>query len=387
MKINFDQYLHRGYIWDMSYSEPVSFSEMSFEDSKEELYRKMDEEVEKILNLDGKVLWTMSSGLDTSSMLSHVMKRTNEIDTVCLDNGRLDPYMSTKLAEEWGIKNHKVVEIESDKIEEYLLEMNHLYRTPVAHTYLFFSYYLFKYAQRMGYDYVIMGDGPDVSMLGTYDLHSDLITEAIALNEYNVNLAKEVLDNSKYIEYCAVNPSIYLIHAYKIRNIEKYNDTFFYALWPSEPYAPKSPKMEFRNNNLRHRLWAEWEQFMIRTREPTEWFLNEFSFKQISPYINMNDFIMSLRPEYRFVFGSTKHIMRETYGDYLPDYIINKERTGFNPNDNWASRYKNVIDGLLDKYWKNKNRKIHWNLGFPHEPVTFNQKWAIINLSMWMEQF
>lgn len=384
--INFDQYLHRGYIWNLKYNEPVPFSNISFEEAKEKFWNKMDEIVEEILNLDGYILWTMSSGLDTSSILTHVLQRTSDIHTICLDNGRLDPYMSSKLANYWDLDNHKILEIDSDKIEPYLLEMNSIYKTPVSHTYLFFSYYLFKYTEEHGYKNLIMGDGPDVSMLGTHDLHETLITEAIRLGHYDLNLAKQILQQSIYPEYSYKDHNIFLMNSYKLPENIKYNDEFFYALWPREPYCPNSPKMQFKQNTLLHRIWAEWVQFIIRTRIPTEWFLEKFSFVQHSPYITMNDFIISLRPEYRYCLNSTKHLMREIYGDMLPNFIINKERTGFNPNDSWAYRYKDVIEYLLEKYLK-EDKKIHEVISFPHEPVTFNQKWAMINLSMWVDQW
>jgi len=389
--MDINQYLNKGFIWNGKYWEThpnvPRIEEMDYEDAKREFWMKMDDIIEPIANSDN-VLFTMSSGLDTSSILSHVMEYNTDPNVVCLDNGRGDAEMSERLADEWGFTHLDIVHVDPNKIEPYLLDINHMLSSPVAHTYLFFSYYLFKYTQEKGYDTLVMGDGPDVSMLGTHALHQDIIENAIRLGQYDLNKANETIEQSSYSEPCVMEHSRLLWNALKKFKIDsKYNTTYFYNTWSEDEIKGDVPKWELKENTIEHRIWAEWVQFLIRTRKPTNEMLVEFDFKQVSPYMMMNDFIMSLPVHYRYCLHSTKHLMVDLYGDYLPLYIIQKTRTGFNPSDPWAKRYKGVINYLLNKWvWDNDKLNSYVDVKHMHNGFfTFNQKWSLINLSMWLE--
>lgn len=393
------QYLNRGFIWDYTCGSIPTETNLSFEDSKYRFYNLLDDNIKQIISRNKKVLWTMSSGLDTSSILSHAKKYDSNLHTICLDNGRTDVEDSIRLAKDWGFKNHKILTIPNEfpLIEKNLSEMNDLFSTPYAHSYLYFSYSLFKYAEENGYDALIMGDGPDVSMMGTYDLHKDIILTAIKLKQYNVEAASDVAMNSSYLETTSITSSR-MIYESMLKYVNAnpiYNDQFFYYLWSKEVLPKNLVPEEFKlkENTLKCRINTEWSQFLFRTRRPSNLLLSRFNFKQISPYLNnpLCNFILSLPPHYKYTLNSTKHLMREIYGDYLPDYILNKERTGFNPNDIWANKYSLVIDILLDKYIMDQTKKIHNHIDVENlilsGDFTFNRKWSLINLSMWIEKW
>lgn len=393
------QYLNRGFIWDYSFKEPLPYTSLSFDKCKETFYKLLDQNVKHILDQNKKVLWTMSSGLDTSAILSHVIKYDNDPHTVCLDNGRTDVDFSIKLAKEWNLKNHNIVNIvpSSYSVEQDLLEMNSLFRSPYAHSYLFFCYNLFKYASEKGYDIVVMGDGPDVAMLGTHDLHTNIILTAIETKEYDLNLANDILENSNYVEHTVFTKEQLLYNSlmFNVGRLPIYNDEFFYFIWHRHELKQKYKIDEYRvpDNALAQRIYIEWEQFLVRSRRPADLLLTKFNFDQFSPYLESNlcQFMLSLPVHYRYTLNSTKHLMREIYGSYLPDFIMNKDRTGFNPNDIWAKEYFNVINYLLDGYVHNRSRKIHRYIDVSYlinlSEFTFNRKWALINLSMWMEKW
>lgn len=391
------QYLNRGFIWKFNYKDPEPYIDLDFEECKKQFYILLDNVIKNLIDSGKKILWTMSSGLDTSAILCHVWKYKVDPETICIDNGRTDVYFSKKLASDWGFNNHTIIRIDSDKIEQYLLEINSIFSSPIAHSYLFFSYYLFKHAEDNGYEVLVMGDGPDVSMLGTHDLHKEIIIPAIKLKQYDAKSADQIIKSSRFVENTVIPYSPFVYNSLKkyIDKTPEYNDEFFYPVWHYTELLKKYnvEKFQLRKNSLDHRIAAEWEQFITRTRKPTEELLRNFSFHQISPYLDLKlcNFILSLLPHYRYTLNSTKHLMRELYGDCFPSYIINKERTGFNPNDSWAEEYKSVIDYLLDNYVWNKNKKFHNYLDIEYlkstGKFTFVKKWALINLSMWIEKW
>ena len=390
--IEVNQYLNKGFIWDGKYTgagfEVPKIKEIDYEDAKKEFWNRMDDVIAPLAIKDN-TLFTMSSGLDTSSILSHVVEYDDDPNVVCLDNGRGDAEMAQRLADDWNFSKLDIVIVDPNKIESDLLEINSILSSPVAHTYIFFSYYLFKYAKEKGYDTLVMGDGPDVSMLGTHALHQDIIENAIRLKQYDLEAASEVIEMSNYSEPCVMEHSRLLWNALKKFTPEsKYNTLYFYNTWSENEIIGDVPKWELEENTIEHRIWAEWVQFLVRTRKPTNEMLKNFSFKQVSPYMLINDFIMSLPVHYRYCLHSTKHLMVDLYGDYLPLYIIQKTRTGFNPSDPWAKRYKEVINYMLNKWVWEDERKIHKYVDVKHMYngfFTFNQKWSLINLSMWLE--
>ena len=316
-----------------------------------------------------------------------------------LDNGRTDVEFSNRLASDWNFKNHVVISIPNDflSIEADLKFINSIFPTPYAHSYLYFSYFLFKYSEENNYDSLVMGDGPDVSMLGTHDLHSDIILTAIKLKQYNYTEAEKISFSSLYLENTAIplNKIRYNSLLKYVNTTPLYNDNFFYSIWPKKhlPNELESIEFKLKENTLRHRLFAEWKQFIVRTKIPTDILLAGFNFEKISPYLESNlcEFSLSIPAHYKYTLNSTKHLMREVYGKYLPDYILNKERTGFNPNNIWADKYSVLINELLYKYVQDKTKKIHAYINVDHlikiGEFTFNKKWALINLSIWIEQW
>ena len=393
-KTEINQYLNKGFIWDGEYPNPPRIQdELSFSEAKSQFWNKMENCIQPYTSYKN-VLWTMSSGLDTSSILSHARRHNNNLDTVCFDNGRGDAEFSSQLAKEWDMKNHKILKISPEKIEEYLLDINKILSSPVAHSYIFMSYWLFKYAEERGAEYLIMGDGPDVSMIGTHVLHRELIEVAVKLRQYDVQAANEVIKQSKYVEPSMIEHTRLLYNALtKYTSPEKavYNTTYFYDTWAREAIPGRVPKWKLRQNTLQHRIWAEWVQFLVRTRKPTNEMLDHFNFKQISPFMVISDFCLTLPFHYRYCLHSTKHLMLDTYGPSLPLYITYKERTGFNPSDPWANENAVAIEHMLDEYVWNKNSKIHdyMDVEKMHRDAlgffTFNQKWSLINLSMWLQ--
>jgi asparagine synthetase B (glutamine-hydrolysing) len=391
------QYLNRGFIWDIKFDPPIESKILNFNDSKKYFYKSLDKNIKTIISKNKKVLWTMSGGLDTSSILVHVKKYDNDPHTICLDNGRDDVKVSRSLAKDWGFKNHNCLGIDISYIEQDLLDMNAIFPNPYAHSYLYFSYYLFKYAELNEYDIVVMGDGPDVAMLGTHDLHRNVILNAIELAQYDLTEASHIISNSKYVESTVEekNQLVYDSVMFNVGRIPFYNDEYFYFIWPRNELTKKFRVDNFRlpENTLKCRFHTEWFQFLARTRRPIDLLLDNFSFNQISPYLEetLCDFMLSMPIHYKYTLGSTKHLMREIYGEYLPDYIINKERTGFNPNKIWADQYKCIIDYLLEKYVYDRSNIIHKYIDIDYlinvGEYTFTKKWALINLSMWMKKW
>lgn len=389
-----NQYLHKGFIWDGKYSNPPPIdNSISFSEAKSRFWNMLENIIQPYSSRKD-VLWTMSSGLDTSSILSHARRHNNNLTTVCLDNGRGDAEFSQQLAGDWEFEDHTITKIAAEKIEEYLLEINEILSSPVAHSYIFMSYWLFKYAEERGFKYLMMGDGPDVSMLGTHALHRDIIEIAVKLRQYDIQAANEVIKQSKFCEPSMIEHTRLLYNALtKYTSVDKaiYNTTYFYDTWSRDSIEGEVPEWKLRENTLRHRVWAEWIQFFERTRKPTNEMLEKFSFNQISPFIEIGDFCMSLPFHYRYCLNSTKHLMLDTYGPSLPLYITYKERTGFNPSDPWANEYADALSHMLDDYVWNKNAKIHdyVDVNKLHSDAfgffTFNQKWSLINLSMWLQ--
>jgi asparagine synthetase B (glutamine-hydrolysing) len=138
--MDINQYLNKGFIWDGKYwethPEVPQIEEIDYEDAKKEFWVEMDDIIEPLANSDN-VLFTMSSGLDTSSILSHAMEYNTDPNVVCLDNGRGDAEMAEQLAEDWGFTHLDIVHVDPNKIEPYLLDINSILSLPVAHTYLF----------------------------------------------------------------------------------------------------------------------------------------------------------------------------------------------------------------------------------------------------------
>jgi len=382
------QYLQKGFIWDGDYSEfgpPTEIVDISYSDAKHEFWKRLNRIIERIAN-DESVLWTMSSGADTSTILSHLKYINRNAHTICIDGGSSDTSLSKRLAKDWGFSNHVIVSINKNEMEHDLIKLNTILTSPAAHPYIFMAYNLFKYAKDNGFQSVVMGDGSDSLSLGASHMQ-DVFEVATSLKEYDLKGAEKVICDSSYIENTTLDYNRFLLNSITKHpgNNQKYNTKYFINIWG----VTHIPEIEWKleENNIKHRIWAEWVQYLIRLESPSQDISKGLNVKKVSPFIEMKDFFMSLPFHYRYALNSKKHIMLDTYGKELEPYSINKERAGFNVTYKWVGQNEDVVEYLYERYVVDEHQPIHEHIDINKDifsDLSFYKKWTLINLSIWL---
>ena len=109
-----------------------------------------------------------------------------------------------------------------------------------------------------------------------------------------------------------------------------------------------------------------------------------------NPFLDKDlvEFCATLPAKYKLNKKQGKLILRKSFGDKLPEDILNKTKQGFGaPVNQWLKMP--LMEELTNKYLKNKNMKIYDFLDYSQIQQYLNytyKHWNLLVLSIWFEK-
>lgn len=139
---------------------------------KQELLKRIQNEVQKVKNEAGEFNLLLSGGVDSSTLLGVALSigiEPDRIISVRLPYGKAHDEFDDmlKVVAGFGLE-HKlmVVSLDDSTIEEVLRKAVKIIGRPIPHYNIFPFYVLFEKLSKIGITSVVVGDGPDESMCG-----------------------------------------------------------------------------------------------------------------------------------------------------------------------------------------------------------------------------
>lgn len=393
-KRKISNYLKFGFTEDLWYNEPYSIIDISWEDAIDG-YRKYYEEFINTLDIS-EALCALSGGLDSSLNIFY-LKSKNPLVYSYIIEGNTDHIFAEKLAKYWNLKKFMLIKSNSLSLEEDLIKMNLMWPEPRCVTGDLHTYHAYIEAKKIK-DILISGVGSEPMSLGIGWMYSPIIELAIRKFEYNCSKARKIFDKSNYIDpvynnQCRVRSILYSkekTYSSVIKDLFELG-LFDDALISFMGLTP--PELKLRNETLLDALQCTYDWYnpnMIGKRYPV--LEKEIGLETITPYFYqpLRHFCFSLPIEYRFCLGSERHVMRNFIADKLPEFIINRPKEPFQPKIDWFFRKSKVIGSLEEEYLGSPNKRIFNYLDYENVSLIFPrmteyQKWALLNLSIWLE--
>ncbi len=374
---NLGKYLRVGFIDDLDYGDVHPINDIPFDDAKSRIIEILEEYISE-LDPD-KSAFVTTGGLNSASILAFKngpdVKTFGFTGTWSLD---LSEYFNT---------THFLADFSN--IEEDLIEVNKLFDTPHLGTIGdVFIYSRLKKIHEQGIKIDVCEGGPEWLMLSYIFVYPELFGLTAKRLEYNLNLAKELKDKSGYSKSSNFSLGRAVLIDSKIPYIESLIDN--YAIFPIadiEYLGYPSPTYELRKDNIFNLIQASVD-WLAKNRLTSKVIAKSFGIEIDSPYFmnkSMVDFCLSLPIEYRYCYGSKKHILREAMGHLLPGFMW--LRMEFDPDRNNFSRIRSQIALLNEKYLRDKSMKIYNYLDYDkvQQIDEFRKKWSLLNLSVWLE--
>lgn len=397
--------LLNGFISDIDiqdYPSPVPINyDISFEDACCYYHDTIQKNVNELQEQYDRIGFTVSAGMDSSTVVSFANPRLNPV-TVCLDNKRTDPILSKQLVFDLNLNNHHIIPIDNIDLEDELLQLNRILKFPATQLFLMVFHIVLKYMENQKINALFTGSGIDFPLMESTYNNIRSIATAIKLRQYDIDKAHKILTNSKYPHQCTLlsRSDLWKI-ALLDSSAKTYPVNFFYDMFNEEDMnllGLNHNPYHLREQTLNDRITLEIYTYFPRLVNPVLTLINQFSFDLVNPFRfeNIWEWVKTLPFEYRNCLGSGKHLQREAIGPRLPDYIMNKERTMFDPTTSWfeSSHIQKQVDQLIDKYLVDKNNLIFDCIEydktqnalkvFRHSRNKKDKIWTMINLSMWL---
>lgn len=404
-KIDMACLIANGFISDVdiqNYPDPLDINyDISFNGACEYYHDTVQLNVNQIQNKYNRVGFTTSAGMDSSTVLCFANPKLNPA-TVCLDNKRTDPILSKRLVSDLRLNDHHTISIDNISLEKELIELNTMLYEPATQLFLLVFHIVLKYMAKQNIDALFTGSGIDFPLMESNYQNLRCIATGIKLHQYDINRANDIILNSKYphLDTLMSKTDLWKI-ALLDPSSKKYPNNYFYDMFNEQELnmlGLEYPYYYLRKEELSHRVSLETYTYFSRLVEPVSYIMKYFNFDLVNPFRvdNIWEWVKTLPFEYRNCLGSGKHLQREAIGPRLPDYIMNKERTMFDPSNVWFdSKYiKGQIDLMIQKYLISKNNVIFNYIKyddmqkslnmFNHSRNRKDQIWTMLNLSIWL---
>jgi len=403
MKNMIYRYLRYGCSIDFPKIKQIEITNASFEDVKDELYRRVEESVLTLDRPDTSI-FQLSGGFDSSVIVSYF----NNIKTFCTGRpGSIDKGYAERVSDHfktdhtWRGYGDLLSGVDFKKA---VIEMNRINRWPRCFRNDFGLYSFLRYAKDHA-DCIVSGKGIEFQFIGYYTIFNNILEKAYSNGDYNVLKAKQYLDLMTH--KCPSD-----VASLKVKRIlELKTKDVPYSLdmvkwWPSTftkketinlmGYEAEEPK--FNNVYEITNFITDWFGMEYVNNRIYDYF-NHFDMKSHTPYINSSviDFTKTIPVEMKKCLSHHKYIFYQAMAHRVPDFIVTRPKEGLNTPPQYYLENKANILLLVGVYLRLKNLKIFDYLDFDvvqkhllnlNEDFEnkFRVAWTLINLSVWLEE-
>ncbi|MDD3284441.1 MAG: asparagine synthase (glutamine-hydrolyzing) [Patescibacteria group bacterium] len=395
---------------------PTEQNECSYEEAKNIIRKKFDKAVEGQLISDRPLGIFLSGGIDSTAILgsmSKIVKNKIKTFTVKFDvdtqeeKFNMDSILARKNSEFYNTEHHELLITAQDVTENLEKVVYHM--DDLVSNHIQVATYLLSKEAKKYVDVVLGGDGGD-EIFGGYDRYYyynlvdkwQNIPKLIRDNKFTYNVAKIFGKESEY---------------YKL-NSQSGIDLFWQFSAQKENIIKRFLKhdvnnlnksKEIINNNYFDLLFKNYANYLMKVDFCT-WLTDEslsrsdkmsmaFALEERVPILDKElvDFAFSIPISYKL---GNKHqgkkIFKEAIKDYLPDYIYNKQKTGwFSPTSKWlrtdlkeiayeilSPNYNPDTKQFFDFYEIKKILDNHIN----YKEYALNTIWSLITFQIWYKQ-
>jgi len=399
------------------YILPENKHSYSFNEAKELVRGSFDKAVRRQLISDRPVGIFLSGGVDSTAILGSMSKNVNhQIKTFTVkfdvdieaDKFNMDSVLAKKNSEYYDTKHYELLvkpQDVVDNLEDVIYQMDSLVSNPTQ-----VATYLLSKMAKQEVDVVLGGDGGD-EIFGGYQRY------------YYYNLVDKFQNIPKILRKNFFSKQLFSLSGkdewYDKLNVEDSFDLFCKFKLQSEKMVTKLLKPGFNNlENSKNIIKKSYftKPFHSMTEELMRvdfktWLVDEslirtdnltmaFGLEERVPILDKElvELAFNLSNKYKINTNKQgKYIFKEAVKDYLPDYLYNKNKTGwFSPAAKWlrtglkdmayeilSESYNKDTNGVLD--FKAIRRILDRHIS--KEEYALNTIWSLITFQIWYKMF
>tara|TARA_B110000438_G_scaffold256609_1_gene264200 strand:+ start:1686 stop:3530 length:1845 start_codon:yes stop_codon:yes gene_type:complete len=323
--------------------------------------------VKKRINKSSKTCFTLSGGMDSSTVLASSVKilgRKLPALTTTYDDKTYDESLDIKPMLKKNVSTWHKINISSKNIDEKIIETNSAHDEPVPTATWLSDFFLKKKIKQIGYKTCFNGLGGDQLNAGEHDyfhyyfadlkkdnkelLNYELIKWEKLHNHpiYKKNIEKElrylnVIVDNKVSGKCLYDKN-------RLFKYEKYVKNNFF----NKNFIPKiaNPYKDFLRNKTYQDTFYELMPCCVRSDQINS---NQFNIENQYPFLDYRlfEFMLNLSSNLKIKNGVTKFLLREATKDILPEETRNRvKKSGWNaPAHIWFNgKNSHLVDEILD---------------------------------------
>lgn len=378
--------------------------QISFEEAKGEFVQLLDKAVQNQLVADVPVAAFLSGGLDSSTIVAIASKYKSNFTTFSF--GFEGDKSELKYAEQIAKKyktNHVILEEKEFDIAELLVKMHSIYDEPFADSSNIPTYLISKLASKH-VKVVLTGDACDELMAGYNFWYRRIYEFEKAKDSSKANFYFAMLMRSMSYRLKLKSQMRYQNQVAGFADAEKFSSAsdihqqqrnFFSAAQTSSLFIKPNGEAnsESKLNTLNEILRDDVGNYMpgdILVKTDRASMANSLELR--APFLDKDfaSFCISLPTNFKINHNTEKLLLREACGELWTHEIRQRKKQGFAASVNEWLKIPPIVE-LKEKYLKNKSNKIFSVLKYdavsPFYQRDDMQTWALLNLSMWMENY
>jgi asparagine synthase (glutamine-hydrolysing) len=377
---------------------------ISFEEAKGKFTQLLDTAVQNQLVADVPLAAFLSGGLDSSTIVAIASKYKNNLTTFSF--GFEGDKSELKYAEQIAKKyktNHVILEEKKFDIAELLAKMHSIYDEPFADSSNIPTYLISKLASKH-VKVVLTGDACDELMAGYNFWYRRIYEFEKAKDSSRVNFYFAMLMRSMSYRLKLKTQMRYQNQVAGFADAEKFSSAsaiheqqrnFFSAAQASSLFIKPvaGVNSESNLNTLNEILRDDVGNYMpgdILVKTDRASMANSLELR--APFLDRDfaSFCISLPINFKINDNTEKLLLREACGELWTEQIRHRKKQGFAASVNEWLKIPSIV-ALKEKYLQNKNNKIFSVLKYDAVSSFYKrddmQTWALLNLSMWMENY
>ena len=373
--------------------------------------------IKKRINEYSKPCFTLSGGMDSSTILSSSVKLLGKklpaISSI-YDDKTYDESIDIKPMLKQNIKDWHKVKISSKNIDSKIIEANQEHDEPIPTATWLSDFFLKKQVNKLGYKVCFSGLGGDQLNAGEHDYFHYFFADLKKENEKLLN--SEIIKWKKFHDHPIYKKNIKEeLNYLKIIVDQKTNGKCLYdksRLFKYEKYV----KSNFFNKNFKPKIANPFSDYLRnKTYQDTFYELmpcclrsdqinsNKFNLENEYPFLDYRlfEFMLTIPGNLKINNGITKFLLRQATKNVLPAETRNRiKKSGWNaPAHIWFNgKNSKLIDKILNSksfnqrgiYEVSKVKKLYKE----HKYIVtkkFNKEnhmmffWQLVNLELWLE--